>query len=163
MVNFADILAFCYGQALSPASSPGVEEDLRRKAQWDQLTRYARDIYYHLPIQVTASLYHHVSCILLAIHNPALHQEPPSSSTVLRLRTAARALHDLDTTVREHVRALCGVALCNSWLAPAMTMTSTALTMCGEHFCDVERGEQNGMMKLLVKNEEKHGWPTGTA
>jgi hypothetical protein len=189
MVHFADVLAFCYGKSDLSTPSPRSDIGTHRKMQWDELARYTQEwhecrpphfhptysaapapgdifpsIYYHLPIQVAAALYHHTSCILLAIHNPSLHQEPPPScEAILRLRIAARTLHTLDTTVREHIRALCGIALCNPWLAPAMTMTSTALTMCGEHLCDVGRKEQEGMMELMVKNEEKHGWPTGAA
>jgi hypothetical protein len=108
-------------------------------------------------------MYYHVCLILLALHNLSLTNPYASEgkNPVHAIREAARALKALDRQIRFHVRALCGIALCNSYLAPAMTMASAAVTLCGEHFVDdVDEGEQQALLDVLVQNEAKHGWPT---
>ena len=123
-------------------------------------------VYYHLPVHVTGAMYYHHWLILLALKNPALELDIPlkeGQDRIQAMRQCAQVLKNLDSEIRQNVRALCGIAVCNSYLAPAMTMASTALTICCEHFIDVEEREQEALLDLLQQNETKHGWPTGAA
>jgi hypothetical protein len=128
--------------------------------------------HYHLPIQMAAAMYFYACMIMLSIHNPALNAEiniGPAGEGSCRdgihaMRTCARTLRKLDEDVRSSVRTLCGMALSNCHLAPVMTVASTAVALCGEHFGDdVEKREKIALLDVLRQNETKHGWPTNTA
>lgn len=127
--------------------------------------------HYHLPAQLAASMYYYVCVILLTIHNPVFYAETSDRSTgdysdrdrIHAMRTSEKAVQTLDEDIRSSVRVMCGIALSNSHLAPAMTMASTAVAICGDYFVNVDQREKEALLEVMRQNEERHGWPTTMA
>ncbi|KAK5208267.1 hypothetical protein LTR72_005885 [Exophiala xenobiotica] len=191
LVHCAEILTFCFGQGQAQRQTPNGSDSNRRVVEWQHHLDYAHgwhasrprscfpffsspptsgsvfpSAYYHLPVQLTGALYYHLCLVLLALNNPMLESDfvDTYKNRIQAMRQSAQALKVLDQEVRLHVRALCGIALCNGYLTPATTIASTALSICGEHFAaDVDRHEQEALLDILVQNEIKHGWPTSAA
>ncbi|KAK3623883.1 hypothetical protein LTR56_021339 [Elasticomyces elasticus] len=103
--------------------------------------------------EVLVGLQHyHLARILLASHNPRIPR--------LGLGRAA-ALKAMDEEIRDHVRALCGMALSNPSTPPNFTSASMGVTMAGDKFAD--RREQEALLDVLERCDKVHAWPTGDA
>jgi len=102
--------------------------------------------------EVVVGLQHfHIARILLASYNPGIPRLGPG-------RVAA--INAMDSEIRDHVRALCGICLSNPSTPPNYTYASMAVTMAGDKF--TERAEQEALLEVL-NICEKYGWPTGAA
>jgi len=191
IVHCATILSFCHGQHGADdeisGSSTGVSDFPKRLGEWQSLLEYTLNwstscplhfqpifqssptdgsvfpiVYYHLPVHLCAAMYYYVCLILLALHDPFLEIDTSiGTNRIQAIRRSANALKELDAKIRFHVRTVCGIALCNSHLAPVMAMASAVITICGDYFeNDTEEEEQEALLDVLVRNEVKHGWPT---
>ncbi|KAK5129257.1 hypothetical protein LTR08_003722 [Meristemomyces frigidus] len=96
--------------------------------------------------------HYHLARILLASHNPGVPRLGPGRTVALRT---------MDDEIREHVRALCGMCLCNASSPPNFTYASIGVTMAGDKF--TERREQDALLNVLHMCDLQHAWPTGAA
>ncbi|KAF2755896.1 hypothetical protein EJ05DRAFT_477958 [Pseudovirgaria hyperparasitica] len=179
ILHCMDILAFCYGN--------DTQDKVQSQGEWNRHMEYAKKwdalqpthfkpmyeekpppdspfplIYFHRPIQIMSAMHLHVCLILLVSHDPSLQTGYPSAGGgIHNLRRAAQALKEVDERVRYHVRAICGIALCNMHLASAMIMSTAIVKLCGEHFIgEGLQREQDSILEMLELHENKHGWPT---
>ncbi|KAJ6101818.1 hypothetical protein N7486_004245 [Penicillium sp. IBT 16267x] len=92
--------------------------------------------------------YNELARVLLSVHNPGTQTAGP-----LRKRFAEEA----DYQIRKGVWTVCGVALSNSSVPPAMVVGCMAIHLCGDRFT---RQEQNRLVQVLTETSDRHGWPT---
>lgn len=103
--------------------------------------------------EVVVGLQHyHIARILLASYNPGIPRLGPGR---------AAAIKAMDSEIRDHVRALCGICLSNPSTAASYTYASMGVTMAGDKF--TERTEQDALLEVLDICDKKYGWPTGAA
>ncbi|KAJ5688538.1 hypothetical protein N7462_002930 [Penicillium macrosclerotiorum] len=93
--------------------------------------------------------YHELAKILLCVHDPGIPTVGP-----LRRRFAQEA----DDEIRQGVWTVCGVALSNGTVPPAMVVGCMAVHLCGDRFTD--RQEQEQLIQVLIRTTKLHGWPT---
>jgi hypothetical protein len=87
--------------------------------------------------------------ILLTVYDPRIPRLGPSQ------RAAQRRV---ESTVTATVRRLCGIALSNRRVPPAMNNACIGIAMCGDMF--TESAEQRGLLEVLKFTDEYQGWPT---
>ncbi|KAJ5897192.1 hypothetical protein N7504_007480 [Penicillium tannophilum] len=107
------------------------------------------DIRFSSPWHATGNQYNELARVLLSVHNPGI-------PTVGPLRR--RFVEEADSQIRKGVWTVCGVALSNSSVPPAMVVGCMAIHLCGDRFTD--RQEQNRLIQVLTKTSDRHGWPT---
>jgi hypothetical protein len=181
VLHCVDVLAFAYP---SPTELPSAIDD--RISKWNSLVDYTHQwlvhrppffaplnqsspsqptfgfamIYFHNETHILGAQHFHLSLILLALSNP--HPLPHTSLSDHTSRSSLRNRpNKLDDTVRTHVRALVGIALAHSKLAPAMNMASMAAAVWGEFF--ENQGERERLLQLMEETDEVHSWPTAGA
>lgn len=171
----SDVLEFTYG----PYRNSGGEE---RTERWLYLVEYTRKwlsgrpsfflpIYhttsaekvlpvtiFHTETHLIAALHYHMSLILLAISNPAL-ADPVSLSSF----SSRSLIRELDETVRDNVKMICGFASGRESFATAAIIASAVVARCGEFFGQSSRREQEALLDVLEITETRHAWPTADA
>ncbi|KAJ5086160.1 hypothetical protein N7532_010931 [Penicillium argentinense] len=164
IAHCADVLLFSFGDG---PRSVAVHEDLQKQnEQWSD-TRPASfdpyfvgsdeveigasfpDIRFSSPWHAIGNQYNELARILLSVHNPGLPTVGP-----LRRRFAQEA----DYQIRKGVWTVCGVALANDSVPPAMVVGCMAIHICGDRFTD--RQEQERLIQVLIRTDSSHGWPT---
>ncbi|OCK75378.1 hypothetical protein K432DRAFT_429464 [Lepidopterella palustris CBS 459.81] len=165
VVLCADVIRYCFGDGDHNVST------------YSQLLEYSRDwmtykpasfspIFYRDPKDgelfpeiwllsdavVTGLQHYHLARILLTAHNPKVPRLGPGQRTALRL---------MNDEIQNDVRTLCGMAESNSRTPPNYVTACMAIAMAGDRF--TERREQEALLRLLLKTEKEHAWPTSTA
>lgn len=93
----------------------------------------------------------YLSKILLLVHDPRIPRFGPSQ----RARMQA-----IETEVSSLVRRVCGIALSNRNVPPAMNTACLAIGMCGDQFSDL--GDQRALLDVLGLTETELAWPTAS-
>ncbi|KAJ5444530.1 uncharacterized protein N7458_008402 [Penicillium daleae] len=166
IAHCADVLLFSFGT--NPRST-AVHTDLQEQNQhWSdsrppsfdpyfigsdnvEIGATFADVRYSSPWHAIGYQYHELAKILLFVHDPGLPTVGP-----LRRRLAKEA--DPKYQIRKSVWTMCGVALSNSSVPPAMVVGCMALHLCGDRF--TEMVEQEMLIQVLSRTERLHGWPT---
>ncbi|KAJ5363714.1 uncharacterized protein N7496_009427 [Penicillium cataractarum] len=164
IAHCADVLLFSFG---TQARSTSVHADLQEQNQhWSdsrppsfdpyflaneegEIGATFPDIRFSSPWHAIGYQYHELARILLFVNDPGLPTVGP-----LRRRLAKEA----DSQIRKSVWTMCGVALSNSAVPPAMVVGCMALHLCGDRFTDLV--EQEKLIQVLLRTERLHGWPT---
>ena len=165
VVLCADVIRYCFGDGeQSHATYTYLTDSV---AQWHNYKPFSFTPVYHRPKgpenvipelwyvqdEVVAGLHHyHLARILLASYNPRIPRLGPGRAVALRT---------MDDEIRDHVRALCGMALSNRSAPANFTYASMGVTMAGDKFTD--RSEQEALLEVLRLCDEQHAWPTGAA
>ncbi|KAK6819884.1 hypothetical protein RU639_007076 [Aspergillus parasiticus] len=172
----ADLLEYCYGSSYIH----NTDQPSRRHhdpARWHELRNYERDLTLALPKsfepmcyrdpdtssgQVFPEIWHLESChvtgtthlelarILLVAFDQSRPNLGPGSVSSQR---------KLASTLKDIVRRLCGIAMCNRQSPPAFIEALMGITLCGEYFND--RGEQEALLGVLRTMRQEHAFPTG--
>ncbi|KAJ5139463.1 transcriptional regulator family: Fungal Specific TF [Penicillium atrosanguineum] len=182
IAHCADVLLFSFGAC---PRSVAVHADLcKRNEQWSEIRPASFDPYFvGDEVQIGATFpdirfssawhaigyqYNKLAKILLSVHDPELPTVGP-----LRKRVARQ----VDQQIRQGVWTVCGVALSNSSVPPAMVIGCMAIQICreprsqagcelmgvegGDRFTD--RQEQDRLIQILLRTESLHGWPTNSS
>ncbi|KAE8327718.1 hypothetical protein BDV39DRAFT_214905 [Aspergillus sergii] len=172
----ADLLEYCYGSSyIHNADQPSRRH--HDPARWHELLNYERDLTLALPKsfepmcyrepdtnsgQIFPEIWHLESChvtgtthlelarILLVAFDQSRPNLGPGSVSSQR---------KLATTLKDIVRRLCGIAMCNRQSPPAFIEALMGITLCGEYFND--RGEQEALLGVLRTMRQEHAFPTG--
>ncbi|OAA57594.1 Zn(2)-C6 fungal-type DNA-binding domain protein [Niveomyces insectorum RCEF 264] len=158
----AEVLTYCYGDV---PKTPQSWDDLAWRAQkWlDTLPVSYAPLLYRDPGQdgvfptvmllndchVAARQHNLLSRILLAAHDPRRPHLGPR---------AAEATKTTNSTIKEHVRSLCGITVSNAHCIPSMFTACIAIAICGDLFTEMR--EQKAMFDILVKTDLELAWPT---
>ncbi|GAB1206777.1 hypothetical protein APSETT445_005477 [Aspergillus pseudonomiae] len=172
----ADLLEYCYGSSYLHTAD---QTSHRRHdpSRWHELRNYERDLTLALPKsfepmcyrepdtssgQVFPEIWHLESChvtgtthlelarILLVAFDQSRPNLGPGSLSSQR---------KLASTLKDIVRRLCGIAMCNRQSPPAFIEALMGITLCGEYF--TERGEQQALLGVLRTMRQEHAFPTG--
>ncbi|KAE8377087.1 hypothetical protein BDV26DRAFT_293514 [Aspergillus bertholletiae] len=172
----ADLLEYCYGSSYLHNAD---QASCRRHdpTRWHELRNYERDLTSALPKsfepmcyrepdtrsgQVFPEIWHLESChvtgtthlelarILLVAFDQSRPNLGPGSVSSQR---------KLANTLKDIVRRLCGIAMCNRQSPPAFIEALMGITLCGEYFN--ERGEQEALLGVLRTMRQEHAFPTG--
>ncbi|KAJ5630146.1 transcriptional regulator family: Fungal Specific TF [Penicillium herquei] len=164
IAHCADVLLFCFGTG---PRSVGVYETLQKQyEQWSEARPPSFDPYFvggdevevgasfpdirfSSPWHAIGNQYAELARILLAVHDPTI-------PTVGPLRR--RVVQEADSQIRKGVWTVCGVALSNESVPPAMVVGCMAIHLCGDRFTD--RQEQERLIQVLARTDCLHGWPT---
>ncbi|KAJ5751192.1 hypothetical protein N7533_008220 [Penicillium manginii] len=163
IAHCADVLLFSFGEG--PRSVAVHESLLKKTDRWSE-TRPASfdpyfvgdeveiganfpDIRFSCPWHAIGNQYNELARILLSVHNPG-------HPTVGPLRR--RFVQEADYQIRKGVWTVCGVALANDAVPPAMVVGCMAIHLCGDRFTD--RQEQERLIQILIRTDSSHGWPT---
>lgn len=90
--------------------------------------------------------------MLLAIYNPRLPRIGLNQHAVQR---------SVDREIKRTILGVCGIALSNRRIPPALLTASTVISMCGDRFSDEK--EQLALLDVLAELEIEHAWPTHSA
>ncbi|KAJ5769763.1 uncharacterized protein N7511_001814 [Penicillium nucicola] len=163
IAHCAEVLVFCFGPAHRSAI---VHEELKaQNQQWNETRPSTFDPYFvGGEVEVGTSFpdirfgcawhaignqYNDLARILLSVHDPNL-------PTVGPLRR--RLVQEADEQIRQKVWAVCGAALSNASIAPAMVVGCLAIHLCGDRFTDPQ--QQDHLIHVLLQMDALHGWPT---
>ncbi|KAJ5855371.1 uncharacterized protein N7529_009315 [Penicillium soppii] len=163
IAHCADVLIFCFGEG---HRSTAVHAELKaQNEQWtatrpDSFDPYFvgeegeigvafPDVRFGCPWHAIGNQYTDLAQILLAVHDPSL-------PTVGPLRR--RLIQDADDFIRKGVWVVCGAALSNASVPPAMVVGCMAIHLCGDRFTDPH--QQDLLIQVLVRTDTLHGWPT---
>ncbi|RMZ81900.1 hypothetical protein DV738_g1957, partial [Chaetothyriales sp. CBS 135597] len=108
-------------------------------------------IWYIAEIHTLALSYLGLADILLTVYDPALPRLGPNAS---------REQKRVGKKVREIVVRLCGAAMSSPESESACVQAYLAIVVCGEHFAQVGRKEQEALWAVLDWLETKWGRPT---
>lgn len=100
---------------------------------------------------VMGTQYYLLANLLLLAHNPGLPRVGPSRKS---------AIEQMDRKIRSILWEMCGVALSNLFVPPAMLVTCMAIALCGDRFLD--KISQGVLLDILIETDKRLGWPTGT-
>jgi hypothetical protein len=172
----ADLLEFCYGSSYAHNTDrPSYHH--HDPSRWRELQEYERDLSLALPKsfepicyrapdtesgQVFPEIWHLESCHvtgtthleLARILLVAFDQRRPSLGP-----GSVAGQRQLATTLKEIVRRLCGIALCNRQSPPAFIEALMGITLCGEYFDNP--AEQEALLGILRTMRREHAFPTG--
>ena len=174
LVNFcAEALEFCYGSTKTAAVSTGQSA----KERWLSLKQYEKtlsevlpstfepiywrepdmargevfpDICYLSDCHVAGIQHVELARILLAVYDPTRPKLGPGHVNSTRL---------LNENLKRIVLRLCGIAVSNRKVPPALVTASLGIAMCGDYF--EHRQEQEALMGVLDALEREHAWPVG--
>ncbi|CAG8333477.1 unnamed protein product [Penicillium salamii] len=181
IAHCADVLIFCFGEG---HRSTAVHAELKaQNEQWTEtrpdsfdpffvgeeveIGTAFPDIRFGCPWHAIGNQYTDLARILLAVHDPTL-------PTVGPLRR--RLIQDADDLIRKGVWTVCGAALSNAHVPPAMVVGCMAIHLCenrrlllgwklklmsltgGDRFTDPQ--QQDLLIQVLVRTDTLHGWPT---
>ena len=108
------------------------------------------ELWYLSACHVTGLHHLELARILLMVHDPTPPLLGPGS------RASSK---QLSSSIQNTVRKMCGMALGNRKLPPALATACLSIAMCGGYF--VERYEQEALLEVLDMIEREHGWPFG--
>ncbi|KAK9857383.1 hypothetical protein MYU51_020767 [Penicillium brevicompactum] len=163
IAHCADVLIFCFGEG---HRSTAVHAELKaQNEQWTEtrpdsfdpffvgeeveIGTAFPDIRFGCPWHAIGNQYTDLARILLAVHDPSL-------PTVGPLRR--RLIQEADDLIRKGVWTVCGAALSNAHVPPAMVVGCMAIHLCGDRFTDPQ--QQDLLIQVLVRTDTLHGWPT---
>ncbi|KAJ5803641.1 uncharacterized protein N7503_006091 [Penicillium pulvis] len=163
IAHCADVLLFSFGTGLRSVAE---HDNLRKQTDEWSAGRPASfdpyfvgeevevgvafpDIRFSSPWHAIGNQYNELARVLLSVHNPGI----PTFGPMRR-----RLVEEADSQIRKGVWTVCGVALSNSSVPPAMVVGCMAIHLCGDRFTD--RQEQNRLIQVLTKTSDRHGWPT---
>ncbi|CAG8058812.1 unnamed protein product [Penicillium olsonii] len=163
IAHCADVLIFCFGEG---HRSTAVHAELKaQNEQWTEtrpdsfdpffvgeeveIGAAFPDIRFGCPWHAIGNQYTDLARILLAVHDPTL-------PTVGPLRR--RLIQEADDFIRKGVWTVCGAALSNAHVPPAMVVGCMAIHLCGDRFTDPQ--QQELLIQVLVRTDTLHGWPT---
>ncbi|KAJ5989767.1 hypothetical protein N7499_010300 [Penicillium canescens] len=163
IAHCADVLVFCFGQAHRSAI---VHAELKaQNQQWNETRPDSFDPYFvgdEVEVGTTfpdirfrcawhaiGNQYNDLARILLSVHDPSV-------PTVGPLRR--RLVQEADDEIRQRVWTVCGAALSNASVAPAMVVGCMAIHLCGDRFTDPQ--QQDLLIHVLIRMDALHGWPT---
>ncbi|KIW35631.1 uncharacterized protein PV07_02316 [Cladophialophora immunda] len=106
------------------------------------------ELWYLSAAHVTGLQHLELARILLTVHNPHLPR--------LGLGYFAK-MQEQSFSIRSITRRLCGMALGNRRLPPALATACLGITTCGEYF--QERREQEALLGIVDALRVEHGWP----
>ncbi|KAF7596493.1 hypothetical protein BBP40_001365 [Aspergillus hancockii] len=172
----ADLLEFCYGSSYAQNTDPAAYHH-HDPSRWHELQEYERDLTLALPKsfepicsrapdtesgQAFPEIWHLESCHvtgtthleLARILLVAFDQSRPSLGP-----GSVAGQRQLATTLKEIVRRLCGIALCNRQSPPAFIEALMGITLCGEYFDN--HAEQEALLGILRTMRQEHAFPTG--
>ncbi|RMZ75438.1 hypothetical protein DV737_g5302, partial [Chaetothyriales sp. CBS 132003] len=108
-------------------------------------------IWYISEIHALGLSYLDLADILLTVYDPSLPRLGPNAS---------KEQKRVSKKVREIVVRLCGSAMSSPDNESASIQAYLAIVVCGEHFSEVGRKEQEALLSVLERLEAKWGWPT---
>ncbi|OAA53622.1 ARCA-like protein [Niveomyces insectorum RCEF 264] len=107
------------------------------------------EIWYHSSWHVTGVQHHILAELFLVSFDPTIPRVGGQ-----RLEAAQR----VDDRIRELVRRICGIGLCNQWTPPGLFAACMAITAFGDRFHD--RSDQEACLAILRRTEKDHARPT---
>ncbi|KAF6841054.1 hypothetical protein CMUS01_03653 [Colletotrichum musicola] len=167
VVHCAEVVQFCFGEVLDR------QAEYRRLVEYDRCWLRARppswlpiayrapdpsagrafpEVFYINHAVVIGNVHGALARALLMCHDESIPRIGPG-------RRLAR--QKLDDDIRMQIRELCGTALSNKATIPAMFTACMGVTACGDRFTD--EAEQRALLDILIKTDEEHMWPTGSA
>lgn len=87
--------------------------------------------------------------MLLKIYNPRISRIGPNQLVFQS---------SVDREIKLIIRGVCGIAISNRRIPPALLTASTVIAVCGDKFSD--RTEQQALLSVLDELEKEHAWPT---
>jgi hypothetical protein len=101
---------------------------------------------------VIGNHHYHLTAMILASCNPNIQR--------IGLGYKA-AMNSIDAEIRGHIIEMCGLALSNRKVVPAMMTASVGIAMFGDRFSEVS--QQKASLGVLEETEREHGWLTSGA
>ncbi|TDZ38813.1 hypothetical protein C8035_v006572 [Colletotrichum spinosum] len=162
IVHCADVLNFCFGTEAGSVLRWGQLEMANR--EWknalpasytpiffrDRTEKEAfPEVWYQKACHIIAVQHHILAEMYLVLFNPSI---PRVGGT----RKAAEKR--LSQQIRELLRSLCGIGMCNQWSPPAMFTACMGIAIAGDRFDD--RHDQEALLNMLSITEKAHARPT---
>ncbi|RFU23792.1 hypothetical protein B7463_g12547, partial [Scytalidium lignicola] len=164
VVHCADVLMYCYGE--HRYNNDDYDALVEYQRAWQQLRPHSFDPIYDKPANpslgeiypelwflsnchVTGVQHYDLARILLTVFNPRIPRFGPAHREAVRR---------VELEIMDIVKRVCGVAISNRRVPPAMNSACIAIAMCGEQFSDIR--EREAILDILNYTETQHAWPT---
>ncbi|KAK9318765.1 hypothetical protein V1517DRAFT_334672 [Lipomyces orientalis] len=162
IIHTADVVNYCNGD--EPKTVANWEALMTYTEKWRELQPISFMPLFYLPedstnldrmfptirllndCHIAGHQYYNICQLLLSVYNPRIPRIGLSS------RAAA---HKVEINTQQRVKIICGIALSNRHVKPAMVNAGMVVAMCGDRF--TTRKEQENLYEILIEVEAQRG------